>query len=144
MAAADIVVTGCQVEPPSVETSTPATTPPPLSVAVPLIVTVLPFANVAPADGEVIVEVGGGGVGGLRGRRQVRIPACAGCAPMSASRLTVACCMIGLGRVLGVTVVVGVEAPRPLDRARVEDERTAGGPVQGQVLGRVARAKSSW
>ncbi len=41
------------------DTSTPATTPPPESVAVPLIVTVLPFVNVAPADGEVIVEVGG-------------------------------------------------------------------------------------
>ena len=40
------------------DTSTPATTPPPESVAVPLTVTVLPFAIVAPADGEVIVEVG--------------------------------------------------------------------------------------
>ena len=56
--AADIVVTGCHVEPPSVETSTPATTPPPESVAVPLIVTVLPFAIVAPEDGEVMAEVG--------------------------------------------------------------------------------------
>jgi hypothetical protein len=53
-----IVVTGCQVEPPSVDTSTPATTPPPESVAVPVIVTVLPLANVAPPDGDVIAEVG--------------------------------------------------------------------------------------
>ena len=59
MLAGDIVVTGCQVEPPSVDTSTPATTPPPESVAVPLTVTVLPLVKVAPADGEVIVEVGG-------------------------------------------------------------------------------------
>ena len=42
MFAADIVVTGCQVVPPSVETSTPATTPPPASVAVPLMVTAEP------------------------------------------------------------------------------------------------------
>ena len=35
----DIVVAGCQVVPPSVETSTPATTPPPASVAVPVMVT---------------------------------------------------------------------------------------------------------
>ncbi len=57
--AADIVVTGCQVVPPSVETSTPATTPPPASVAVPVMVTGAPSEKVAPGDGEVIVEVGG-------------------------------------------------------------------------------------
>jgi hypothetical protein len=57
--AGDIVVAGCQVEPPSVDTSTPATTPPPESVAAPLIVTVLPFVNVAPGDGEEMVEAGG-------------------------------------------------------------------------------------
>ena len=56
---ADIVVTGCQVVPPSVETSTPATTPPPASVAVPLMVTAEPSDKVAPDDGDVIVEVGG-------------------------------------------------------------------------------------
>ena len=44
-----IVVAGCQVVPPSVETSTPATTPPPVSVAVPLIVTDEPSARSAPA-----------------------------------------------------------------------------------------------
>ncbi len=48
MFAADIVVTGCQVVPPSVETSTPATTPPPASVAVPLMVTAEPSEKVAP------------------------------------------------------------------------------------------------
>ena len=37
-----VSVAGCQVAPPSVETSTPATTPPPVSVAVPVIVTALP------------------------------------------------------------------------------------------------------
>ena len=57
--AGDIVVTGCQVLPLSVDTSTPATTPPPLSVAVPETVTVLPLAMVELAAGEVILDVGG-------------------------------------------------------------------------------------
>ena len=71
-----------------------ATTPPPESVAVPLIVTVLPFAMVAPADGEVIVEVGGvvsvGAVAATRPDISV-----AGCTPIMANRLTVACCIAG-------------------------------------------------
>src|SRR5690242_10961158 len=54
-AAGDMVVTGCQVLPPSVDTSTPATTPPP-SVAVPETVTLAPSARFAPAEGEVMVE----------------------------------------------------------------------------------------
>jgi hypothetical protein len=37
-----VIVAGCQVEPPSVDTSTPATLPPPVSVAVPVIATALP------------------------------------------------------------------------------------------------------
>jgi hypothetical protein len=53
-----MVVTGCHVDPPSVDTSTPATTPPPESVAVPLMVTVAPFAIAAPATGDVMVDVG--------------------------------------------------------------------------------------
>ena len=56
--AADIVVAGCQVVPPSVETSTPATTPPPASVAVPLMVTAEPSDTVAPCDGELMDDVG--------------------------------------------------------------------------------------
>src|SRR5689334_16299685 len=54
----DIVVTGCHVVPPSVETSTPATTPPPASVAVPLMVTFDPSERLAPWAGDVIVDVG--------------------------------------------------------------------------------------
>ena len=49
---------GCQVLPPSVDTSTPATTPPPASAAVPEIVTWLPSCSVAPVVGELITEVG--------------------------------------------------------------------------------------
>ena len=68
------MVAGCQVEPPSVDTSTPATTPPPgVCSPAPLIVTVLPFATTAPPDGEVIVEVGGVRVGGLGGIGQAGI-----------------------------------------------------------------------
>ena len=92
--AADIVVTGCQVLPPSVETSTPATTPPPASAAVPLMVTGAPSEKVAPGDGEVIAEVGG--VVSVEGVAAVS-PAIsvAGCALMSARTFTVACCMAG-------------------------------------------------
>ena len=43
-------VAGCQVVPPSVETSTPATAPP-ASVAVPEIVNRVPSAIAAPGDG---------------------------------------------------------------------------------------------
>ena len=50
-------VAGCQVVPPSVETSTPPTTPP-VSVAVPVMVVKLPDCTVPPV-GEVMVEFGG-------------------------------------------------------------------------------------
>src|SRR5689334_4266802 len=48
VSAADIVVAGCQVVPPSVDASAPARTPPPASVAVPLIVAAVPSGKVAP------------------------------------------------------------------------------------------------
>ena len=81
--------------PPSAETSTPATTPPPASVAVPLMVTAEPSEKVAPDDGDVIVDVGGvvsvDCVAGASPDISV-----AGCTlPMSANRFTVACCMAG-------------------------------------------------
>src|SRR5919199_3808714 len=57
-------VATCQVVPPSVETSTPPTTPP-VSVAVPLIVTLLPGATVVPEAGDVIVDVGAPGSVGI-------------------------------------------------------------------------------
>src|SRR3954469_7233729 len=44
--------------PPSVETSTPATAPPPPSVAVPATVTIVPAAMLAPSAGEVMVDTG--------------------------------------------------------------------------------------
>src|SRR6266852_4717883 len=76
----------------NVQLSRPPTTPPPVSVAVPLMVTAVPCWKVAPATGEVIDEVGG--------RLSVEAeaatrPACsvAGWTPISASKFTVACCI---------------------------------------------------
>ena len=89
-----MVVTGCQVLPPLVEISTPATTPPPESVAVPVMVTACPSEKVAPGDGEVIVEVGG--VVSVDAVVDVSpVISVAGCAPISARMFTVACCMTG-------------------------------------------------
>src|SRR5450755_3494918 len=51
-------IAGCQVWPPSTDTSTPATTPPPESVAVPEMTTGEPVLTFAPATSEVIVETG--------------------------------------------------------------------------------------
>src|SRR6266851_2091316 len=81
----------CQVVPLSVETSMPATTPPPESEAVPVTVTPVPLVCVEPAPGDVIADVGG--VWSVEAVAATR-PGCivVGWAPMSASRLSVACC----------------------------------------------------
>ena len=87
-----VPVARCQVAPLSVETSTPATTPPPVSVAVPDTVTALPTLVLEPFAGAVMLAVGGVvSVDLLAATR----PVCrvAGWTPMSASRLTVACWM---------------------------------------------------
>src|SRR6185295_5163959 len=81
-------VARCQVARPSNDTSTAATSP---SAAVPVTLRLLFDDTVLPAVGEVITEVGG--AMSVDGRPGVS-PACssAGCAPMSPSTLTVACC----------------------------------------------------
>src|SRR4051812_38092847 len=88
----------CHVDPPSTDTSTAATTPPPLSAAVPVIVTRLPFSTWPPFAGEVMVDAGAKmsddeplATSGRAGSA----PTCSvpGWAPMSASRFTVACCI---------------------------------------------------
>ena len=96
---------GCHVWPPSTETSTPATVPPPASVAVPVIVIAAPACTLAPAAGDVMVDTGG--------KESVDAVAkvnpdwmLAGCTPISANRLTVACCMLLSG--------VGLENPKGL------------------------------
>src|SRR5215467_7518987 len=86
---------GCHVAP-SRETSTAPTTPPPASLAVPLIVMGTPNSITAPGTGDVIVDVGA--VVSLDAvaltTPGMRLP---GCAPMSAKRLTVACCIATSG-----------------------------------------------
>ena len=53
-----VPVAALKVAPPSTETSTRATDPPPVSLAVPVMVFAVPVDTVAPAVGEVIAEVG--------------------------------------------------------------------------------------
>ena len=81
--------------PPSTDTSTPATTPP-ASPAVPLIDTRLPLPTEAPAAGDAMAEEGAIVSNVMFAWRGfvASAPVCsdAGCAPMSASRFTVACC----------------------------------------------------
>ena len=65
-----VPVAALKVAPPSTDTSTRATVPPPVSLAVPLMLTVVPVDTVAPAVGDVIIDVGAdvSGVGvGLAG-----------------------------------------------------------------------------
>src|SRR5215468_2172134 len=54
-----VPVAALKVTPPSTDTSTRATVPPPISLAVPVMLTVVPVDTVAPSAGDVIVEVGG-------------------------------------------------------------------------------------
>ena len=82
---------GCQLVPPSRETSTPATLPP-TSAAVPVTVTMAPLVNVAPDVGEVIVDVGA--VVSVDLAATVNVASrVTGCAPWSARMFTVACFM---------------------------------------------------
>jgi hypothetical protein len=53
-----VPVAALKVAPPSTDTSTRATDPPPVSLAVPVMLTVTPANTVAPAVGKVIAEVG--------------------------------------------------------------------------------------
>src|SRR6188472_489928 len=82
---------GCHVLPLSTDTSTPPTTPP-VSDAVPAIVIVVPDWSEAPEVGAVIVEVAA--TVSVDAEAATRFGCSVlGCTFMSASRLTVACCM---------------------------------------------------
>src|SRR5438874_10627251 len=88
----------CHVAPLSTDTSTPATVPPPFSTAVPLIDTRVPLSPDDPAAGDTIVDVGAkmsADIEAVTSGRLGLAPVCnvRGCAPMSASRFTVACCI---------------------------------------------------
>ena len=89
-----VPVAGCQEPPPSVEYSTPATTPPPVSEAVPVTVTRVPFGWVDPAAGVAMLTVGPVVSVDLvvATRPDIKV---VGWALMSANRLTSACCMRG-------------------------------------------------
>ena len=114
--------------------------PPPTSLAVPLIVTAVPLPTIASSSGAVMAAVGGVVSVDADARTS---PSCsvAGCASMSASRLTVACCM---------RASVGVPGGRrasssphvPLDGAGAEHERAAGLAVEGQMVRGRTRAHS--
>ena len=120
-----VPVAGCHVEPPSVETSTPATTPP-TSLAVPETVLFTPSCSVAPFAGEVTVAVGA--VVSVDLLASVRpLDSAKGCAPMSAKRLTVACWMFGsgglpLGLVFGTSHALVLS--RPHDHCTVPAPKT--------------------
>ena len=124
---------GCHDVPLSVETSTPPTLPPPASVAVPVTVSGWPTGTVAPAAGVAMVDVGA--VVSLLALAADN-PDCrvAGCAPMSANRLTVAwrTAVVGgrrLSRLNGCCLVPKPTAPcrhqRP--RRRSEPGTSSGG-----------------
>ena len=87
-----VPVAGCQLAPPSTETSTPATWPPPASVAVPVTVTSEPLVTVTPAAGAMIVVVGATeSVDGVAATRPlIRF---AGWTPMSPRMFTTNCCI---------------------------------------------------
>ena len=118
-----VPVAGFHVAPPSVETSTPTTMPPPVSMAVPVIVTGVPAANDAPFAGDVIADVG----------------ASASVEAVAATRPD--CSVAGLHAHVGeqvdrrlshadvgggdAAIVIRIQAPRPLHGAGAEHERAA-------------------
>ena len=114
-----VPVAGCHVVPPSVDTSTPATTPPPVSLAVPVTVTTVPSGVVDPAVGEVIVDVGGV-VSVDADAATSPASSVAGWAPMSASRFTVACCIVG-----SAARPVGLPLSSPHDHCTVPAPNTS-------------------
>src|SRR5437764_3357282 len=124
-----VPVAGCQVEPPSVETSTPATTPPPLSFAVPEIVILVPSARDALSVGDAMVEVGAVVSVDCVPATSPDISAY-GWAPMSAKRFTVACCMLRSGPLL-----VGPFCPHALVLSSPHDHCTVPAPKTKAPLG---------
>ncbi len=88
---------GCQLDPPSVDTSTPATTPPPASVAVPVTVYGCPTTPCAVE----VTRTAGASVSVLAEAVTRPLIRLFGRTPMSANRFTVACCIAGLAVVDG-------------------------------------------
>ena len=105
-----------------------------MSLAVPVMVSDWPTGTVAPAAGAVMADVGGvvSVVAAAATSPDCKV---AGCAPMSARRLTVACLTAVSAEWHLSRRVVVVQSPRPLDAAGAEHQRAAGRAVQGQVVG---------
>ncbi len=142
-----VSVAGCQVEPPSVETSTPATTPPPVSVAVPVIVTALPSGSRFRAVGEVIVEVGGVVSVDFVGGHETRVER-PGLGAHVGQQVDGRLLHVGVGRAFArlgrgpSQALTFAETPRPLHGAGAEHQRSAGGLVERQVVGGRWRSSS--
>ena len=107
--------------PPSVETSTPATAPP-VSVAVPETVTAVPSVTVALLAGAVSVATGAV-VSVVLVARVSPLAGANGCAPMSASRLTVAWRIVVFG-----ALPIGFALSRPQDHCTVPAPKTSALP----------------
>ena len=114
---------GCHVTPPSSDTSTLATLPAPASVAVPVTVSGLPRTSSTPGCGDVMVVVGGVvSVDSAAGARAASSDP--GWEPMSARRLTIACC------------IRGSDVPRPYASvSRPYDQYTVPPPKTSAPLG---------
>src|SRR4051794_7564602 len=120
-----VPLASCQVVPPSVETSTPATEPPPVSVAVPVSVTCVPSATVA--GGLVIADVGA--VESVDGDAVTRpVWSVVGWAARSASTLTVACCMFTSG------VAFGLKSSSPHAHCTVPAPKTRAPPAARYIV----------
>ena len=125
--------------PPSSETSTPPTRPPPASVAVPWMVTVVPGVTVVPRGRRDDRRRRRRRVGGGRGGGQARIER-PGLAVHVGEEVDRRLLHAGVGG-RGVAVVVGVEAPGPLDGAGAEDQRARWSrAVERQAVRRAAVA----
>ena len=128
-------VAGCQLAPPSTDTSTPPTRPPPASAAVPLTVTGVPA---------VTVRVGGGG----RRDRSRRIRRCAGSGQAGMRRRRLyrhvgeqvdRRLLHREARARSAAVMLAIEPPGPLHGAGTEHERVGTGTIRVAIQREVVR-----
>src|SRR5580765_1230686 len=119
-----VPVAGAHVAPPSTDTSTPRTLPPPTSAALPVIVVVAPAGTEPPSSGKPIDDVGALASPDAAAATSPdwSEPACA---PISASRFTVACCIASTGASL----------PRSCTASSPHDHCTVPAPKTSAPLG---------
>ena len=131
----DLPIAGCQLAPPSMETSTAATVPPPQSTAVPDTVRGLPIGTPVPGSGDSIVVMGGIVSVDFRRRNQ---------SSLQRRRLDVHVGQHIQGGLLDPRVdrdvedrpvgVVVVETPRPLHGTRAPHQCSAGAAIHRHVV----------